>query len=142
MRILVAFLACFLGFVAVPPAAHAQAEAPDPGAIQNVIGGQLEAFRGDDGAKAWSYAAPNIQLIFPSPDSFMAMVRKGYPPVYRPRSWKFGALETKDGLIAQSVEIVGPDGDYWQALYTIARQPDGSWKITSCHLIKSEGSSA
>jgi hypothetical protein len=142
MRILVAFLVCFLSLLAGPPAALAQSEAPDAGAIQNVIRGQLEAFQGEDGAKAWSYAAPNIQMIFPSPESFMAMVRQGYPPVYHPRRWKFGALETKDGQIAQDVELVGPDGDYWHALYTIARQLDGSWKITSCHLIKSEGSAA
>ena len=142
MRILVAFLACFLGLTAFPLVAPAQGDAPDAAAIQSVIRGQLEAFQGDDSAKAWSYAAPNIQMIFPSPESFMAMVRKGYPPVYRPRSWKFGPLESKDGQIAQDVELVGPDGDYWHALYTIARQPDGSWKITSCQLIKSEGSAA
>jgi len=40
------------------------------------------------------------------------------------------------------VEIVGPDGDYWTAEYIMARQPDGSWKITACHLIRSQGSAA
>jgi len=142
MRPALAFLLALLAVVLMPLPALAQSEAPDAVAIQGAIRGQLEAFQGNDGARAYSYAAPNIQALFPNPSIFMEMVKKGYPPVFSPRSWSFGPLESKDGVIAQAVEIVGPDGDYWQALYTIARQPDGSWKITSCHLIKSEGSSA
>jgi len=142
MRPALAFLLALLAVVLMPLPALAQSDAPDAVAIQGVIRGQLEAFQGNDGARAYSYAAPNIQALFPNPSIFMEMVKKGYPPVFSPRSWSFGPLESKDGVIAQAVEIVGPDGDYWQALYTIARQPDGSWKITSCHLIKSEGSSA
>ena len=142
MRPALAFLISLLALLMLPLPALAQSDAPDAAAIQGVIAGQLNAFRGNDGATAYSFAAPNIRAMFPNPSIFMQMVQKGYPPVFSPRSWTFGPLESKDGVIAQAVEIVGPDGDYWQALYTIARQPDGSWKITSCHLIKSEGSSA
>ena len=142
MRPALAFLLAFLGLLLLPLPAMAQSDAPDPAAIQGVIRGQLEAFQANDGARAYSYAAPNIQAMFPSPAVFMDMVRKGYPPVFSPRSWSFGPLQTKDGVIAQAVEIVGPDEDYWEAVYTIARQPDGSWKITSCHLIKKDGTSA
>ncbi|WP_232845864.1 DUF4864 domain-containing protein [Aurantimonas marina] len=57
------------------------ARADDASDVQAAISGQLEAFRSDDGAGAYSYAAPNIKAIFPSPQIFMGMVRSGYDPV-------------------------------------------------------------
>jgi hypothetical protein len=118
------------------------AAAQDGAAIQSTIRSQLEAFKADNGDAAYSYAAPNVKRIFPTVDAFMAMVKQAYQPVYRPRSYSFGQLETKGGTLTQRVEIVGPDGDYWTALYSLERQPDGSWRITGCSLVKSEGSNA
>lgn len=122
--------------------ARAQTSDADTHAIQDTIRGQLEAFKADDGTTAYSFAAPNVRMIFPTVDGFMTMVKNGYKPVYRPKSYTFGQLADKDGSLAQSVEIVGPDGDYWTAVYTVAKQPDGSWKITGCFIVKSEGGSA
>ena len=48
----------------------------DRAAIQSTIDRQLQAFLADDGATAYSFAAPNITAIFPSVESFMAMVRQ------------------------------------------------------------------
>ena len=31
--------------------------------------------------------------------------------------------------------LVGPDGKSWVALYTLQRQPDGTWKIDGCVLL-------
>lgn len=138
MRLL---LAAFTIAAALAGPASAQSEA-ETGAARTVIQGQIEAFGKDDGAGAWSYAAPGIRALYPTPETFMAMVRKGYAPVYRPKSWSFGTVEQRGDEVAQVVEIVDPEGKDWQALYTIARQPDGTWKITSCRLILSEGRSA
>jgi len=137
---LVAILAAIL-LLASPVRAQSIGNA-DSQAIETTIRSQLEAFKQDDGATAYSYAAPNVKAIFPTVDAFMTMVKRGYQPVYRPRSYTFGALEEKSGTLMQRVEILGPDGDYWTAVYTIARQPDGSWKITGCALIRSEGGAA
>jgi uncharacterized protein DUF4864 len=138
-RVLV--LAAALLAVAVMAPAAALAQTADP-AIQETIRNQIEAFKLDDGTRAYSYAAPNIRAIFPTVDDFMTMVKRGYQPVYRPRSYNFGTQEQLSGSVRQSVDIVGPDGDYYTAVYSLERQPDGSWKITGCSLVKSEGSSA
>jgi len=73
MRLLIALLACLIAFSGLSSPASAQGS-PDSAAIESVIREQLDAFGHDDGAKAWSYAAPNIQMLFPDPESFMAMV--------------------------------------------------------------------
>jgi Domain of unknown function (DUF4864) len=108
----------------------------DRAAIQNTIERQLQAFLADDGAAAYSFAAPSIKAIFPTVDSFMAMVRQGYQPVYRPRSYSFGELKDVPGDLEQFVDIVDADGVFWTAVYTLEQQPDRSWKITGCYLVK------
>jgi ketosteroid isomerase-like protein len=112
----------------------------DRNAVQAVISAQIEAFRKDDGPRAYGFAAPVIQQIFPSVADFMAMVRNGYKPVYRPQSFRFGVAEV-DGLgrTVQHVVIVGPDGKTYEALYTMERQPDGTWKIAGCVLVALPG---
>ena len=111
----------------------------DKTAIQGTIASQLDAFLADDGSRAYSYAAPNIQTAFPTQEIFMELVRRGYQPVYRSRSHAFGELrETAMGL-EQVVDIVDANGEFWTARYTLQQQPDGSWKITSCVLLKKPG---
>ena len=62
----------------------------DEGAIRDVIVGQLDAFQRDDFAGAFEYASPTIKRIFRTPDRFGAMVRGGYPMVWKPSSVRFG----------------------------------------------------
>jgi hypothetical protein len=79
-----------------------------------------------------------IQGLYPSVDAFMAMVRNQYPPVYRPQSVTFGeVLVTPTGHL-QKVYLVGPDGQNYVAVYSMQRQPDGSWRINGCALVKDE----
>lgn len=112
----------------------------DRAAVQTAIEQQLDAFLSDDGAAAYSFAAPNITGSFPSPEVFMEMVRQGYKPVYRSMSHEFGALEeTPGGALRQTVDIVDAAGEFWTAVYTFERQPDGAWKITGCYLVKKPG---
>lgn len=104
-------------------------------AAQSVIDSQLKAFQADDGALAYSYAAPGIKRVFPTVDPFMGMVTNGYTPVRRPQSYVFGKSEEMGaGRIAQQVFVVGPDGKEYEALYTLERQPDGRFLITGCSL--------
>jgi hypothetical protein len=140
MRIIAAILIAALAWAAPLPG-RAQSEA-DAAAVQGVIRSQLEAFKRDDGTAAYAFAAPNIQRIFPTADAFMAMVRGAYQPVYRPKSYGFGRLELRDGLPVQAVEIIDADGQSWTAVYTLEREPDGSWKITGCRLVHSDGTTA
>lgn len=104
-------------------------------AAQTVIDGQLKAFIANDGARAYSFAAPNVKQIFPTADLFMSMVTNGYPPVRKPRTYSFGKVqETGPTSIVQQVLIVGPDGKDYEAVYTLQQQPDGTFQITGCSL--------
>ena len=109
----------------------------DRSTFQSIITGQIEAFRADDGAAAYGYAAPLIRRIFPNPDAFMGMVRKGYQPVYRPQSYRFGdAGFSASGRPIQRVMLVGPDGLTYEAIYTFEQQPDGTWQINGCAIVR------
>jgi len=122
--------------------ARAEITDADRQAFRAIIAGQIEAFRRDDGAGAYGYASPTIQGLYPGPERFMAMVRLGYPPVYRPRSVTFGdVVDTPNGP-EQRVFVTGPDGRRWIALYKLQRQPDGSWRINGCVLTEDPGESA
>ncbi|HUG60268.1 MAG TPA: DUF4864 domain-containing protein [Methylomirabilota bacterium] len=111
-------------------------------AIRSVIDGQIAAFQADDGAAAYSYAAPSIRQIFTSPETFMSMVRSGYQPVYRPKSITDGRLREAGGHFVQEVFVVGPDGEFYTALYALQQQPDGEWKISGCRIALTVGESA
>ncbi len=129
------------GFAGLRPASAQMADA-DRDSIRTIIESQLGAFQRDDGDTAYSYASPMIQGLFPTVDGFMAMVRSGYPPVYRPRSVVFGEiLQTPQGPV-QRVFLTGPDGRNWVAIYSMEQQPDGSWKINGCRLVEDNGNLA
>ncbi|RUW97946.1 MULTISPECIES: DUF4864 domain-containing protein [unclassified Mesorhizobium] len=122
-------------FVSLMLASQAFAGDAEIKAGQAVIDGQLKALIADDGAKAYSFAAPNVKQVFPTVDAFMNMVTNGYPPVRKPRSYSFGKVEqTGPGSIVQQVLIIGPDGKDYEAVYTLQQQPDGTFQITGCSL--------
>jgi hypothetical protein len=130
MRTLLLMIALVAGSAAPTCAAE------DIAAAQSVIQSQEEAFGRDDAAAAYDFAAPSIKSWFRTPDVFMSMVRNGYAPVYRHRSFEFGAATILDSKIKQQVHIIDADGVAWEALYTLEPQSDGTLKISSCILSK------
>lgn len=111
--------------------------AADRAEFQRIITGQIEAFRADDGERAYGYAAPGIRRIFPNSSIFMQMVKQGYRPVYRPQSFSFEPAGADPlGQSSQRVRIIGPDGKTYEALYSMERQPDGTWRISGCALVE------
>ena len=136
-----AVILCLLwGLIGLAVAGWAQSAGDaDPTTFRQIISEQIAAFNADDGAKAWSYAAPSIQQIFPTPDIFMSMVKNGYQPVYRQKSISFGEISGSADRPVQHVTIVDMNGKLWEALYTMQKQPDGTWKISGCVLIPVPG---
>lgn len=130
MRALILLAALFIGLAAPVRAAD------DVATAQGIIRAQAEAFGRDDAATAYGYAAPAIHGMFLQADAFMDMVRNGYAPVYRHKSFEFGEGRVLGSTIAQRVHIIDADGVAWEALYTLEQQPDGSLKITGCSLLK------
>ncbi|MBL8831103.1 MAG: DUF4864 domain-containing protein [Rhodospirillales bacterium] len=131
-RILAVLLALFW---ALP--AHAQGIAPADGAsIRATIERQIDAFRADDGERAFAFADDSIRAMFGDPARFMAMVREGYGAIYRPRRFAFGAAEDRGDTIAQIVEFEGLDGSSGIYLYEMRRQPDGGFRIAGVYLLR------
>ena len=131
---MIARIVVLLVLVSTPAYAQSAVEDADRATIIGVIQGQMAAFRADEAGEAFSYATPGIQRLFGTPERFMAMVRSGYQPVYRPREVEFRELrDTAEGPV-QSVFVVGPDGVPVVALYIMQQQADGSWRIAGCVL--------
>ena len=128
-------------FLVAAPAAAEDVGSADARAVQTVIDSQIAAFKAHDHATAYSFAAPGIRQIFPTVDSFMNMVIGGYQPVYDPQSYHFGRNIAVEGDIRQEVIITDKDGKQWQAVYTLQRQEDGSWKVTGVKLNPYTGTS-
>jgi Domain of unknown function (DUF4864) len=130
-------LCAILAMVALAGGAPAQSVSEaDATSFRQIISDQIAAFNADDGPKAWSFASPSIQQLFPTPEVFMSMVRQGYQPVYRQKSFTFGEITDNDGRFIQHVTIVDANGKLWTALYTMQKQPDGTWKISGCALVE------
>ncbi len=127
------------GFMSVASLADS-INATDKAEFQRIITAQITAFRADDGPAAYDFAAPVVRNIFPTPEIFMAMVKQGYPQVYRPQSFNFTeALIDPMGRPAQKMTVVGPDGKSYIALYSMEKQPDGTWRISGCTLLEIPG---
>ncbi len=129
-------------FAAVPagaPNAGGPAVASDDVAIRAVVEAQLEAFRADDAEAAFGYAAPRVQQRYGSADRFLRMVKKSYRPVHRPRVVTFGALTRSPHGPVQTVDLIGPQGQAYRAMFMMEQAADGDWRIGGCLLRRAPG---
>ncbi|NDW47725.1 DUF4864 domain-containing protein [Ruegeria sp. PrR005] len=109
--------------------------------IETVIGSQIEAFLADDFVTAFSFASPTIRDIFRTPENFGAMVRGGYPMVWRPSDVTFLELHEEDGALWQTVRITDADGAVHYLDYQMIQLESG-WKINAVQVLKAPGLSA
>jgi hypothetical protein len=109
--------------------------------IRATIGAQIEAFKSDDFAGAFTYASPSIQGLFQTPDNFGAMVRRGYPMVWRPSDVRFLELREVGGLFLQRVMVTDAGGVVHVLDYQMIQQENG-WKINGVQLLKAPGANA
>lgn len=138
LRMLLLSLALVVGVNSTMAQANAVPDGAKSGA-QSIIDGQFQAFRDRDHPKAFSKAAPQLQQLFGSVERFVAMVKQGYGVIYDAKDWSFGRIKLKDGLLFQEVQVSGPNGRQWTALYTMRQLPDGSWRIAAVQLLPSAG---
>ena len=108
----------------------------DPAAIQGVIGRQMEAFRADDFATAFTFAAPGIQRTFGGPERFGRMVREGYPMVWRPAEVDYLESYERGAAWLQDVLVTDPTGGEHRLRYTMVETPEG-WRIAGVELLAS-----
>jgi Domain of unknown function (DUF4864) len=121
------------------PGLAAELSASDQREIRAVISRQIEAFRQDNAALAFSLAAPAIQERFGAAENFLAMVRSLYPSVYRPQKFQFREVIDLEGAPAQTALVVGLDGRSRLAVYPMERLASGEWRIAGCYLVEPPG---
>ena len=127
---------CTLLLALAPFVASAQAVSnADAAAVRKVIEAQIDAFRKNDAARAFSYATSGIRLTFGTAENFMEMVRSQYAVVYRPKTVAFDKpIALDDDQLVQPVRMTDADGRAWIALYPMERGPDGVWRTNGCQL--------
>lgn len=132
-----------LGAVIVGPALGAGAKPlsdAEVAAVRAVVQGQLDALARDDAVKAFSFAAPNVRNRVGTAERFMAMVRAGYPVVYRPSGVDFLLPQRlADGTMVQRARMTDARGQVWLAVYTLVRLKNKDWRISGCDVQPATG---
>lgn len=111
------------------------AEEPRNPAIEGVIQSQIEAFLADDVETAFTFASPNIQGLFGTPERFGMMVRQGYPMVWRPADVRYLELAEIGGQIWQQVMITDQAGAVHMLGYQMIETGAG-WQINGVRILQ------
>lgn len=119
----------------------AQEVRPPSPAVENTIRSQIDAFLADDFATAFTFASPSIQNMFRTPENFGAMVRNGYPMVWRPKSVQFGTLRAQSGMLWQEVIVTDSSGRIHALEYQMV-ELDGTWRIAGVRMLPAPDLSA
>jgi Domain of unknown function (DUF4864) len=130
MRLADLFFAATLALAALPTLPAVAQEGP----IQQTIQSQIDAFEADDFARAFTFASPNIKGLFQTPENFGAMVKNGYPMVYRPADVQMLDLREIAGNLWQRVRIVDQAGAGWFLDYMMVETADG-WQINAVQIM-------
>ena len=102
--------------------------------IQETIQRQIEAFQADDFARAFTFASPTIKGMFGTPENFGAMVKNGYPMVYRPAEVQMMELREVAGTLWQRVRITDQAGAGWLLDYMMVETAEG-WQINAVQIL-------
>ena len=109
--------------------------------IKATINSQIEALRADDFAEAFSFASPNIQALFQTPEIFGRMVSQGYPMVWRPADVRYFELREVAGNFLQQVMVTDAAGVVHILEYQML-ELDGGWRINGVQIVKELGATA
>lgn len=94
--------------------------------IMTTINGQLAAFRAGDVARAFTFAAAELQKQKPLSD-FTAIVRTSYPEIWANRRAEFGIVRDDGARATVTVQVYGRESDAAYD-YTLKKEPAG-WRI-------------
>jgi hypothetical protein len=130
-----AFVACLL---AMP--LQAEEKSSEGRAWQEVISGQIQAFRDHDAPTAFNYAGAAFKISFQNADVFFeAIIRSGYGPIVASSSHSFGDYRMIGELVVlQRVTLLGGDLRFYEAIYQLVEEPDG-WRVQGVQLFLQPG---
>ena len=128
------FAFAFLVVSALFSGARAQEATP----WQEVITGQVQAFRDHDAPAALSFAGQGFQTRFKSAEEFFAVIMgSGYSPIMESRSHSFGSFQKiDDKTVAQQVRFSGTNQRLYEAVYLLVEEAAG-WRVQGVQLVKS-----
>jgi hypothetical protein len=106
-------------------------------AIKKVIAAQRAAIIAGDADRAFAYASPGIQQQFRDAATFLAMVDAAYAALESARYVEFLEGAVLDGIVVQPLRLIDADNTVRVALYTMEKQADGGWRISSCRIAPS-----
>ncbi|MCX7567848.1 DUF4864 domain-containing protein [Sulfitobacter sp. F26169L] len=106
--------------------------------IRDTITRQFDAFKLDDFATAFSFASPDLQRFFQTPQNFGSMVTQGYPMVWRPAKVDYLELREENGTFWQKVQIVDDKGRVHYLEYRMQQTPKG-WRIGAVQILDAPG---
>jgi hypothetical protein len=141
-RFLVATATLASGFAAAHPGAEPVVTPDDWRAIRGVVIAQREALVAGDDAKAYAQASPDVRAQYATPSAFAATMRRRYAPLVEARDAALLDGAVIGGDVIQPLQLVLPDGTVLVALFTMARQRDGAWRIAGCLIAPSVRKSA
>ena len=124
----------FLAACAMLLALAGMVRAQDSGAIEDVIGGQLEAFNQRDVEMAWTYASPMIQGMFGNSANFGMMVQRGYPMVWTNTDVRYLELREIGGRLWQKVMVRDENGGLHILDYQMIETENG-WQINGVSIL-------
>jgi ABC-type transporter MlaC component len=106
-------------------------------ALSAVIEAQLAAFRAEDYAKAYTFAAAEIQGMFDK-DQFERMVKTGYPVIAHSTAAEFGlAIDSGDEAVV-SVKVSNGEKKSVTYQYHLIKQK-GAWRISGVSEVPAGG---
>lgn len=133
-RLSVLIAALWFVFGALDRADAADVLPREPG-IETTIQSQIDAFLADDFATAFTFASPNIKMLFGNSDRFGQMVRNGYPMVWRPGEVRFLELRDINGALWQKVMIRDQAGEFHVLDYQMIQGAEG-WRINGVQILR------
>jgi len=107
------------------------------GELRRVIESQLAAFRQDDYARAYHFAASSLKTQVSLP-AFERLVRTSYPVIAKSSAVQFGVILDNGGEAMVNASIVGESGGIRHYQYILERERSG-WKIMGVNEVKSIG---
>jgi hypothetical protein len=136
----ISVLGITLAMLAAPSPAQEALDTATPAPWQEVISGQIQAFRDRDAPTAFSYAGTAFQISFQNAEIFFeTIVRSGYAPIMDSHSHSFGDyLMISSRAVLQRVRLVGIDLQLYEAIYQLIEEPDG-WRVQGVQLFRQRG---
>ncbi len=129
VRLVVLVVGLVLGAM---PSWAAALSAADRAAIGDVVARELAALRRDDDKAAFALIDKDMRGFFANdPVALLALVRGSYPALHRPRAMRIAEITEVAGKPVQRVELVGEDSRWATAMFWMARQRDGTWRIAA-----------